>query len=125
VTGATDHQDYSLVGKLTSDGLHAHGEQRVNYLRDAGVDGVHRESLTVHTEQEARGRAGELDGLERRYRLDLATRELEQIKRDLQTTLAFMRDGSQARTPVLTYIQAIDAELEARTRGLRRDGHAS
>jgi hypothetical protein len=122
VTGATGHHDYSLAGRFTTDELHAHGEQRADYLGDTAMDGVQRELPTVHAEQQVRGRAGEPHAPERRYRVDLATDELEQIKRDLQTTLAFMRADSQARIPVLTYIQTIDAELEARTRGLRRDG---
>jgi hypothetical protein len=125
VTGATGHQDYYLVGRLATGELHAHSGQRADHLGDAGMEGVQRGLPTVYIEQEARAWAGEPDSPERRYRVDLATGELEQIKRDLQTTLAFMRDGSQARTPVLTYIQAIDAELEARTRGLRRDSCAS
>ena len=50
------------------------------------------------------------------YRVDLATDELEQIRRDLQTTLAFVREGASARGPALAYIEAIDAELEARAR---------
>jgi hypothetical protein len=122
VTGATGHQDYFLVGQFRTSELHAHGEQRAGYLGGTAVDGVQRELPTVHAEQQARACAGEPQSPERRYRVDLATDELEQIRRDLQTTLAFMRADSQARTPVLTYIRAIDAELEARTRGLCSNG---
>jgi hypothetical protein len=125
VTGAPRNQDYSLVGRFTTRDLRAHGNKRANYLGDAGVDGIERELLVVHAERYAPACASEPDSPERRYRVDLTTDELERIKRDLQTTLAFMRADSQAGAPVLTYIQAIDAELEARTIGLRRDGCTS
>lgn len=68
----------------------------------------------MHAEQEMRAWAGKPNVPERHYRVDLATDELERIRRDLQTTLAFMREASSARVPVLAYIEAIDAELEAR-----------
>ena len=59
---------------------------------------------------------GKPDVPERHYQVDLATDELEQIRRDLQTTLVFMREGASARVPALAYIEAIDAELEARAK---------
>jgi hypothetical protein len=125
VTGATGHQDYSLVGLFTTGEVRAYGEQRAGYLGDTAVDGVQRELPRVHAGQQTRACAGELHSPERRYRVDLATDELEQIKRDLQTTLAFMRDGSSARAPVLTYIEAIDASLKRAPSRLRRDGGTS
>ena len=119
MTAAVDHQGYCPMGQFTTGELEAYGEQLTQCLKDVGMDGAirgdfQRELMVVHAEREARAWAGKPHGPERHYRVDLATGELEQISRDLQTTLAFMREGSSARGPALAYFEAIDAELEAR-----------
>lgn len=121
MTAAPGQQGYCPMGQLTTGELEAYGEHLTQCLKDAGMDGairgdVQRELMAILAEQEARAWAGKPDVPGRHYRVDLATDELEQIRRDLQTTLAFMRDGSSARGPVLAYIEAIDAELEARAK---------
>jgi hypothetical protein len=121
VTAAPGQQGYCPMGQLTAGELEAYGEQLTQCLKDAGMDGairgdVQRELMPVHAEQEARRWVGKPDVPERHYRVDLSTDELEQIRRDLQTTLAFMREGASARVPALAYIEAIDAELEARAK---------
>lgn len=119
MTAAPGPQGYCPMGQLTTGELETYGDQLAKCLGDAGMDGairgdVQRELMVVHAEQEARAWAVKPHAAERHYRVDLATGELEQIRRDLQTTLAFMREGSSARVPVVAYIEAIDAELEAR-----------
>jgi len=109
------------MGLLTTGELEAYGEKLTQCLKDAGMDSairgdVQRELMAVHAEQEARAWADKPHVTERQYRVDLATDELEQIRRDLRTTLAFMREGASARGPVHAYIEAIDAELEARAK---------
>ena len=121
MTAASGQQGYCPMGQLTTGELEAYGEQFTQCLKDAGTDGairrdVQRELMAVHAEQEARAWAGKPHVPERHYRVDLATDELEQIRRDLQTTLAFMPEGASARGPALAYIEAIDAELEARAK---------
>jgi hypothetical protein len=121
MTAPSGQQGYCPMGQLTTGELEAYGEKLTQCLKDAGMDGairgdVQRELMAVLAEQEARVWACKPDGRERHYRVDLATDELEQIRRDLQTTLAFMREGSSARGPVLAYIEAIDTELEARAK---------
>src|SRR5690349_8143865 len=106
MTAAPGQQGYCPMGQLTTGELEAYGEQLTQCLKDAGMDGaihrdVQRELMRIHAEQEACTWVGKPDVLERHYRVDLATDELEQIGRDLQTTLAFMREGAPARVPAL------------------------
>ena len=44
----------------------------------------------------------------------LALRELERIRRELQTSLALARPDSPARIPILAHISAINIELAGR-----------
>ena len=108
-------------GQLMIGELEAYGEKLTQCLKDAEMGGairgdVHRELMAVLAEQEARAWVGKPRCSERHYQVDLATGELERIRRDLQTTLVFRREGASARVPVLAYIEAIDAELEARAK---------
>jgi len=50
----------------------------------------------------------------------LTTGELKRIRRELQASLALMRADSAARVPSMTYMYAIDAELDKRADGRRR-----
>lgn len=50
----------------------------------------------------------------------LTGRELEQVRRDLATSLALARADSPARVPILAQMTAIDAELAGRS-GARPD----
>lgn len=119
MTAASGPQGYCPMGQPAASELEAYGEQLTQCPQGTGMGGtirgdVQRELMVMHAEQEACARTDKPPAPERHYRVDLATDELEQIGRDLRTTLAFMREGSSARPPVLAYIEAIDAELEAR-----------
>jgi hypothetical protein len=46
----------------------------------------------------------------------LTAAELERVGRDLRASLALARPGSPARGPILTHLNAIDAELAQRSR---------
>jgi hypothetical protein len=61
------------------------------------------------------------DDLGRPYEVGgLTTGELERTRRELRANLALMRADSPARVPVVTYMRAINTELDERAEGQRR-----
>ena len=57
------------------------------------------------------GRAHDVSGL--------SASELERTRRELSASLALVRSDSPVRVPILAHMSAIDAELAARTAGIR------
>jgi len=111
------------IGQMMSPDLDLYAGLLGRCLDVLGLDApiradVLRELASVRTEQDAREKTRDHRDAKRRYQVgELTTGELERTRRELRASLALMRADSPARAPVVTYMQAIDTELDARAEG--------